>query len=129
MQGFEDVTLSWQGEDYTVPANNVLMLIMRIEDALSGNSGEQAINVLLRNGGPPHSRLSAAFGAALRHAGAQVSDAEIYLSIQRDMASGGSAAMEVVTSSVIALLGIMSPPLAAQVAGGDDGKKTKAAKA
>lgn len=111
MRGFEDVTLTWAGDDHVVPASNQLMLIAKIEDALSGDSGQQALSVLFRKEGPPHSRLAAAFGAALRHAGARVTDDEVYLSIQRDLA-GQSKAMKTasIQSCIMALLAIISPP-------------------
>lgn len=112
MQGFEPVTLSWQGKDYTVPAERQMGLIARIEDALSGPGGEQALNVLFRREGPPYSRLASAFGAALRYAGAQVSDEDVYLSIMEDIASGGGTkAAEKLLAATSALLNIMAPPL------------------
>ena len=124
MQGFEDVTLSWRGESYTVPANNQMMLIAKIEDALSGESGQQALTILFRKEGPPHSRLAAAFGAALRHAGARVTDEEIYLSIQDDIAAKGKAEKTIaIQSCILALLSVISPPAYHAIAGGPDEKK------
>lgn len=111
MRGFDDVTLAWQGVEYTVPANAQMMLIAKIEDALSGDTGQQALSVLFRREGPPYSRLAAAFGAALRHAGARVTDAEIYLSIQSDLVSKtNSQKTEAIQSCIMALLSIISPP-------------------
>lgn len=124
MQGFEDVTLSWRGESYTVPANNQMMLIAKIEDALSGESGQQALTILFRKEGPPHSRLAAAFGAALRHAGARVTDEEIYLSIQDDIAAKGKAEKTIaIQSCILALLSVISPPAYQAIAGRSDEKK------
>lgn len=118
MRGFEDVTLTWAGTDYLVPANQQMMLIAKIEDALSGDSGKQALSVLFRKEGPPYSRLAAAFGAALRHAGARVADEEIYLSIQNDLAGKGTAEKTAaVQSCILALLSIISPPQFAAVVG------------
>ena len=112
MQGFEPVTLSWKGQDYTVPAKKQLELIARIEDALAGDTGEQAISVLFRPGGPPHSRLARALGAALRYAGATVGDDEIYLTIHEDIANKSreqvAATMQMMT---IAILAVISPPV------------------
>lgn len=111
MRGFDDVTLAWQGVEYTVPANAQMMLIAKIEDALSGDTGQQALSVLFRREGPPYSRLAAAFGAALRHAGARVTDAEIYLSIQSDLVNKtNSQKTEAIQSCIMALLSIISPP-------------------
>jgi len=121
MHGFEDVTLSWQGAQYVVPANRQLMLIAKIEDALSAEGTEQAISVLFRREGPPHSRLAGAFGAALRFAGAKVTDEDIYLAIQSDIAQKSPAdvalALQVMVFSVIS---IISPPAARMISGEAD---------
>ena len=116
MHGFEDVTLTWRGQDYTVPANRQMALIAKIEDALSGDTGQQALTVLFRREGPPYSRLAAAFGAALRHAGARVSDDEVYLSIQTDLVSKSNAEKTAaIQGCILALLSIISPPAVAQI--------------
>lgn len=118
MQGFSDVTLGWQGDSFTVPANRQLMLIAKIEDALAGDGGEQAIAVLFRKNGAPHSRLAAAYGAALRYAGADVTDEAVYLSIQSDIATQSSKAVAAsVQRMLMGLLAIISPPTAAVMRG------------
>ena len=111
MHGFSDVTLGWQDSEYVVPADRVMMLVCQIEDALSGPEGEQALTVLMRRQGPPHGRLAAAYGAALRYAGADVSDAEVYLSMQTDLSGGGADAVNKMQSAVIAMIAIVSPPI------------------
>ena len=118
MHGFEDVTIGWRGEQYVVPANRQMLLIAKIEDALSGDTGQQALTILFRKEGPPYTRLAAAYGAALRHAGAKVTDDEVYLSIMTDLAQGTKAeAARVIKGAIIALLSIISPPAAAAVTG------------
>lgn len=129
MKGFEPVTLTWKGEDYTIPADGQLALIAKIEDALSGASGEQAITVLARPGGPSYARLSAAYGAALRHGGAQVSDDEIYLSIMTDFAEHKSDAAAKVQGAIIGLLAIIAPPVALALNAPEPSKKKSKAKA
>jgi len=124
MQGFEPVTLTWQGTENTVPAERQMLLIAKIEDALIGDSGKQAISVLFAKEGPPHSRLAMAFGAALRHAGAAVSDDAVYLSIQDDIANKSKAQKAVaIQSAIIALLSIISPPAARALTGRDAADK------
>ena len=116
MQGFEDVTLSWQGAEYTVPANRQLMLIAKLEDALAPDGG-QAIEALFREGGPKHTILAQAFGAALRYAGATVTDDEIYLSIHQDIATRSEQAVSLaIQTMILALLAIISPPTARALA-------------
>ncbi|MGB0855292.1 MAG: hypothetical protein ACPGSI_18485 [Pikeienuella sp.] len=115
MKGFEPVTLSWQGESYTVPAEGQLMLIASIEDALCGGDGSSATIALLRNGGPTHVQLARAYGAALRHAGSTVTDEEIYLSIQADFAEHSAEASIKINQAILGLLAIVSPPVALSI--------------
>jgi hypothetical protein len=129
MHGFEDVTLSWQDKAYTVPANKQLMLIAKIEAALAGENDEQALAVLFRKNGIPHTRLAAAFGAALRYAGAQVTDEEVYLSIHTDIANKSRQEVAAkMQGMLMALLAIISPPSfkAATSAGKEDDTAKKA---
>lgn len=128
MKGFEPVTLEWAGTKYTVPAEGQLMLIAKIEDALSGASGQPAIVTLTRSGGPSYSKLAQAFGAALRHAGADVSDDEVYLSIMEDFAAQNADVAVKVQAAILALLAIIAPPVARAVSGPSE-KKPKAADA
>lgn len=111
MHGFEDVTFGWGGMSYTVPANRQMGLVARVEDALSGDSGRQAISVLMQREGPPYSRLAAAFGAALRYAGAAVTDEEIYLSIMEDFTKSRSDVAVKVQTVIVALLMVIAPPV------------------
>lgn len=117
MIGFEDVTLGWKGEEFTVPADDVMMLICKIEDVL-GEGGKQPIAVLMQN--PPYGRLARAYAAALRHAGAKVTDAEVYLSIHTDLAEGKADAAAKIQAAQIGLLHIISPPVALGLAGDVD---------
>lgn len=117
MHGFEDVTLTWKGEDFTVPANRQLMLVAKIEDALAGDTGEQAIGMLLRREGPPYARLAMAFGAALRFAGCDVSDDDVYMSMMEGLSESKGDAVANVQGSIMALLAIVSPPMSAALTG------------
>jgi len=111
MKGFEDVTLSWAGKDYVVPADRQLMLIAEIEDALSGPNNVPAVAVLTRPAGPGHARLASAYGAALQYAGAEVSEGEIYMALQEDMADGNAGVQVKLQNATLGLLAIVSPPV------------------
>lgn len=111
MSGFEDVTLEWSGEKYTIPANRQLMLIATVEAALVGNTGKQAIELLLQPNGPPHAHLAMAFEAALRYAGAQIAEGEVYLSVMKDLANGSGDGIAKLNAATIAMLSIISPPI------------------
>lgn len=125
MQGFDEVTLTWRGEDYIVPADRQLMLVAKIEDALSGDSGKQAIALLLRPEGPPYARLAQAFGAALRFAGCHVSDDEIYLSIMDGLAKSDASTITNTQAAIMALLSVVSPPMGRALSGFDEKKSQK----
>jgi len=126
MMGFEDVSLHWDGEEYVVPASNQLMLVAKIEAAIRSAAGMQAIPFLL-NSQPDYAPLAMAYGAALRHAGADVSDEEVYLSIQDDMSNQDANVAIKVQASVIDLISIVSPPIGSKLrgGGGSEAKKTK----
>lgn len=121
---FEPVTLGWRGEDYMIPAEKVLSLVAVIEDQLAGPSGLPAVVVLTNKPGPTHARLARAFGAALRFAGATVTDDEVYLSIQSDIVEGRADAAVTIQGAIMALLAIVSPPAALKLRGGAK-KKTE----
>jgi hypothetical protein len=120
MDGFQDITLTYKGVDYTLKANRMLPVVAQIEDAIRGDSARQAVQILLQPGGPSYPRLAMAYAAALRGAGAGVSADEIYLSIMQDFADGNSDAAEGVQRAIFTLLSIMSPPIARALAEGAD---------
>lgn len=122
MQGFEDVTIGWKGQDYTVPSNRVMMLVCKLESILAGDDGDQALTVLMRRQGPPHALLACAYGAALRYAGADVSDDEVYLSMQSDLSKGGADGIAAMQSAIIALIAVISPPLGSALLMGSEKK-------
>lgn len=94
---FKPVTLSWKGAEYEVAADKVMMLIAQIEDVIT-------LPELLNPKGRPLAKISMAFGAALRYAGAKVRDDEIYASM---FAAGSSDAA---AAAVSGLLSMMLPP-------------------
>lgn len=98
---FQPVMLSWKGDDFEVPADRVMMLIAQVEDIVT-------LPELLSPKGRPLAKISMAYGAALRYAGAKVRDDEIYAS----MFSEGSS--ESAASAVNGLLSMMLPPSAVE---------------
>lgn len=115
MQGFEDVTLTYSGVDYTIKAGKLLPVIADIEDILRGTGTQPAVQVLLRPGGPSYPRLAMAYASALNAGGCGVTGDEIYLAIMDDFAKGKSEAAEKVQMAIFALLQIISPPLALEL--------------
>jgi len=129
MKGFEDVTLGWDGKEYVVPANKQLLLIATIEDVFAGASGRQALEVLCRGSGPSYSTLARAYGAALRYAGADVSDDEVYLTIMSGMANAKGETAILIQSAIVGLISIIAPPIGHMLSSGDsDAEPLKPAK-
>lgn len=131
MKGFEPVTLTWGGASYTVPADKQLMLIAKIEDALESEGSDPAIWILFRKGGVRLTKLAAALGAALRYAGADVSDGEIYLELAEDAANFSKSDATMRGKILVAsLLAIIAPPVmkkAAEMGSAATAKKPQAA--
>jgi hypothetical protein len=98
---FDDITIEWKGRSYTIPSRNMMRAIALIEDHVTmpelQRYGERST--------APVSRLSSAFAAVLRFAGAPgVKDEHVY----EAMFSGGDDAAAVATS-VQVLLAMMVP--------------------
>lgn len=128
MKGFEPVTLQWNGENFTIPADKQMMLIAVIEDALSGGTGRQALSILGQAEGPPYTRLAAAYGAALRHAGANTTDEDVYLTIMQGFADESGDTTIFIQNAVLGIMAIIAPPVARSLMGSKaDGKKPKKA--
>lgn len=105
MSVFQPVTLKWSDKEYVVPANQVMGLIAQIEDAVT-------LPELLGKKGAPLGRVAMGYGAALRYAGARVTDEEVY----QGMFGGDSSAT--VQAAVTGLLTMMIPPVDVAEKGG-----------
>lgn len=97
MSIFQPVTLKWNGDEYIVPANQVMGLIAQIEDAIT-------LPELLGKKGAPLGRVAMGYGAALRYAGARVTDEQVY----QGMFGGDSSTT--IQAAVTGLLSMMIPP-------------------
>lgn len=103
--------MGWKGEDYTIPAEKVFQAVAIVEPIVIGTTSRPAIDILLK-ADIPMSRLAQAYGAVLRFAGAKVSDAEVYLNIQENIASGEPEKSLAFRDSCVALIAVISPPFA-----------------
>jgi len=70
---FEDVSLTWEGKDYRVSRNKIMGLIAAIEERIPFTK--------LHSSNPPMSGIAQGYAAALRYAGARVSDEDVYASL------------------------------------------------
>nr|WP_258868109.1 hypothetical protein [Alkalilimnicola ehrlichii] len=111
---FEDITLDWKGRSYTIPANDVMMAIAKIEDVIT----IAELDRFSQRGTAPVARLAQAFAAILRHAGARVNDDEVYAS----MFEGGATQARIMEATNT-LLTLMLPPAALASSAGEQKKK------
>lgn len=93
---FDDITLSFKGEDYTVKHNRVMMLIAKVEDVITLSD--------LVNNNIKLSKLAEAYKVALEYAGAKVEVEDVYASLFGD---GGA---QNVQNSIQSLIMMMLPP-------------------
>jgi len=99
MSGFDKVELKWKGQSFVIEPRNVLQLIARVEEVITV---DELVKYAARQTAPM-AKLSMAYGAALRYAGAQVSDDDIFESIF----SGNNS--QAVTTAITGLLSMMIP--------------------
>ena len=100
MSVFEDVTLHWDGEEYTIPANRVMRLIQAVEDVVTLPELQDCI-VRMKAG-----RVAAAYGVMLRFAGVQVTDEEVYAGIFESQ----EQMQEILTEAGAILYRLICPP-------------------
>lgn len=74
MSIFEDVTLIWADNEYTVPSDKVMGLIATVERHVKAHELDLSNEERVGDG-----RLSMAYAAALNYAGAKVTPDEVYL--------------------------------------------------
>lgn len=97
---FTPVELEWCGKIYTVPARKVMGLISQIEDVLTlAELQSYAIR-----GTAPMAKMSMAYGRALRYAGADVSDEEVY-----DATFSGPERQAAISAALINLMRMILP--------------------
>lgn len=93
---FEDITLTFGGEDYTIPSNGVMRLIAKIEDVIS-------LQELTTQ--PKMSKLAEAYTVALVYAGCKkVKIEDVYATLF------GEGGRENVEGSITTLIKMMVPP-------------------
>lgn len=105
---FSEVKLSWDGKDYLVPPGETMRVIAIVENHMSLGDIER----YARANSVPLGKLSMAYGAALRFAGARVRDDEIYAAMFRE-----GEMSERIGKAIGDLLMLMIPPEARNAAG------------
>nr|AKH46254.1 hypothetical protein [uncultured marine virus] len=97
MSIFEDITLGFDGDEYTVKHTQVMKLIAVIEDIVT-------LQELTSGTNPKLSKIAEAYAAALMFAGAKVTCEEVYASLFSE------GAAERIPQVLTALVMMMLPP-------------------
>lgn len=112
MSIFQEITVTWEGEEYEVAPDNVMRLIEKIEDHVR-------IADLISEKGPKMTSLAAAYGTLLRYVGVRVSDEEVY---QRFFQSDAGQSASMMIANILAM---MVPPSTHTPAKAAQGSKKK----
>lgn len=99
---FEPVTLVWDGETFVIPASRMMGAAAVVEDHVTLVELSRATS---QRSTLPIARVSMAWTAVLRYAGASVTEEEVYEGML-----GDKAAQENVMSAVTALMMMLLPP-------------------
>lgn len=103
---FEDIRLTWRGTEYVIPAKSVLRAIAVVEDHVTMKElSEYSQNP----GGSKFAKLTMAYAALLKFAGAKVTEEEVYESVLRPLEEEGNSTLY---SAIYGLLSLMIPPKA-----------------
>ena len=103
MSLFEDITLEWDGKKKTVPANDVMRMLAKVEDHLT--LGE--LHQFRQRGTAPLIRCCMAYAAALQHAGFDVTSDAVY---NRIITASGPEQGQQALAIVESLQTMMIPP-------------------
>lgn len=132
MNGFEEVRVTWEGREYRIPPDQVLRCIAKIEDVITlaelqrFTAAEQV----------PFAKIAMAFGAVLRHAGADVNDYAVYRAMFDEATDAEGKPLDstgkflVAVEAVQKLMVLMLPPdyIAKKLAAHDAGEAGNAKK-
>ncbi len=101
MSAFADQTLSWAGKKYQIPARKMLGAIARVEEVITLRELCEALS----KRDFPLARISQAYGAVLRYAGADLDDEVIYEGMFSDPSAQVGAML-----AIQGLMEMMIPP-------------------
>ena len=113
MSCFEDVTISYGAQEYVVKSDRVMGLIETIESRIT-------LDVLLNGDGIQRAKLAGALGAAIRYAGGEINDCDIYSNFFAKKDSVKTA-----QGAILSLLAMMIPPEHLRNRLGEDGDAKK----
>lgn len=109
------IKLEWHGKSYTIAANEAFAVGEAVEDIITiGEIGELASR-------PKFRKISRVYGVMLRHAGARVTDEEVFSDMMGQVKGAGQDGKELLVASAMAALVEILMDGAPE--GDDDGEK------
>lgn len=107
---FEPLHIGWKGATYTVAPERCMDLLVGLEGILAPpGSGINILHVLQKPEAYPLTSLASAYAFALRYAGAEVSVAEVYLSISDAVRISGDDGYEQIMALAAGLMSMFFP--------------------
>lgn len=97
---FEPIELSWDGQEFSVPAHKVMGAIHKVEAFITIDKLAQ----YAEEASAPLGKLASSYAAVLRYAGAVVSDEEVYEGMFTDATS-----QELIQNALLGILMMMLP--------------------
>lgn len=105
---FEDIKLTWKGEEYVVPSQHVMRAIARIEDHITLKELMEGMS----RGAPKFSKIASAYASVLRFCGCAVEDQDVYEGMLCGVSEESDQGISVIAQALTGLLNMMMPPKA-----------------
>lgn len=103
---FEDVKLTWKGDEYVIPSQHMMRVIARIEDHITLRELMESMS----NGSPKFAKIASAYASVLRFAGCAVDDQEVYEGMLSGTDEKSPEGMSIIAQALTGLLSMMMPP-------------------
>jgi hypothetical protein len=107
---FEDVKITWKGDEYVIPSQHMMRVIARIEDHITLRELMESMS----NGSPKFAKIAGAYASVLRFAGCNVDDQDVYDGMLNGADEKSDEGMSVIAQALTGLLSMMMPPKALQ---------------
>jgi hypothetical protein len=104
MSIFAEVKLKWGEREYTIAPDDMLRCIAKVEDVIT----LAELHAFQQREALPYAKLAMAFAIMLQHAGAQVTEMDVYDAMFRN--EPGTDRRELAMRAVRQLLVLMIPP-------------------
>lgn len=121
---FGSVAIGWKGVTYPVPPDRYMGLLAVIEEALAPGGRGDIVGMLANPYAAHLTRFARAYSGALRYAGCEVTDLEVYRSMQAEVVRGNMESQASLIGIANGLFALMFPASAETGDSDSDGDKT-----